>query len=432
MGKDSSQEKGALQQLRTKENENSLDTGEQLRKLAIRLGREGKSAECFQALELAREDVLRAGVDEEKPRELCAIARCFLENGKAARSREVLDEALALLDKIKDENPWKYTNYTIYAAHEMSQFDGGRAAAKELLRRAYSSLPAVDKQYWERKSEILSYLKGFAQEAPLNEYLCFNIRDKMFRHVEAMNPKRQSIDSLFLHIFLSQSKTKEIKALADENAGEDEILKAVSGIGERWREAIAFAILARLFLEKGDSDGSRALFARALTAAKQVRYYWVRDEALLAIAGCHLEAYRITKAARHMACATRITGLLKDPWKKARSLCGIAQSYADESNHSEASRIINGVVSQLLGKIDYRHRTAMSLLLMSEAHRELGERNKPGRRGHLLPFLSILNPDRRKAERLRRQAHLLLDACTAQERKEALDEYDEFISLKRG
>lgn len=429
MGKESSLERGALQRFRAGENENSLNTGERLRKLAIRLGREGKSAECFQALELSREDVLKAGVDEEKPRELCAIARCFLENGKATRSREVLDEALALLDKIKDENPWKYTNYTICAAHEMSQFDGGRAAARELLHTAYSSLPAIDKQYGKRKSEILSYLKGFAQEAPLNECLCFSIHEEMFRGVEADNPHGQSIDSLFLHIFLTERKTNDIKALAERRAGLDKVLKEVSGIGERWREAVAFAILARLFLEGGNSERSRALFARALTAAKQVRFYWVRDEALLAIAGCHLEAYRRTKAVRHMTRAVRITDLLKDPWKKARSLCAIGQVYTDEGNHREASVAVNRVFSQLLEKIDYRHRTAMSMLLMSEAHMELGERDKHGRRGHLLHFL---NPDRRKAEHLRRRAHLLLDACTPQERKEALDEYEEFISLKRG
>ncbi len=410
--------------------DNSFEKSEQLTELAIRLGRHGKTEECFEALELAREEVLKAGIDEEKPKKLCEIAACFSRNGRPLRSKELIDESLEVLEAIRTESPWKYTNYLAYIAYVISQSEGGNSTAKGILDRALSSLPGINDYYGRRKQEILSFLRGFAEDEGIKKGLVFDSGEEKFKNVEVQAPTRKSVDHMQSEACLSPEKIKMIKQFVKNNANQKDMGELVSSIDERWRQAVSWVVLSMRLLEKGDAQEALSVLDKALTTTKRVRFYWVRDKALIIIIGAYLNIYEETSILQAKTRVQQIPELIKDHWKRARGLCTIAAALIDDNKSKEAAEILNHVYSHLLGRINYSHRTAMSMLLLSNIYGGLSENSPIGRIRKRLPALGILDKNKRRAETLRMEAERILESYPSSERQEALDEYDEFVSLR--
>lgn len=371
----------------------------------------------------ARDEILRTTVVEEKPRELCKIARLYSRGGMPDRAKETLRTALKVLEDVKEKNPWKFTNHLCNVAYEMACLGEDRKIVRKLLERAIISVSDVDAYYTKRKKEVLSLLKRLSGDKRIWPHLMFKLESGIPADSRSGIPFEQTFDFLYSYIFLSQGEIKSLKSLVEKDAGTPEILRAIANIDERWRQTVALATLSRLFLRDSKVKKAREILHVASRKTQEIEFYWARDNALEVISGTFLEVYSRNKGSAVPDGAKNSISLMKDPWKKARALCRIAGTHIREERFEQAAQEINYVHSHLLDRIDYRDRTAMSMLLIVEVFDKMNENRANN-------LLSIFNPDRRRANTLRRDAFSILDSFDHRKRKESLEEYEGFISLK--
>ncbi len=346
----------------------------------------------YRQLNLAKKEIICGGCDEEKPRELCKIARGFFKIERKDKFKETIKEALKILKEIKEKNPWKFTNYLCYVAYELTNSEKENILVKKILNEAIGSLDKIDEYYLKRKKEIQSYLKEFSKNK--------NIPKKSFE---------ENINSLFLFIYLDKEKIKEIKSVVKKNSNEKEIFKVVSNIDQLWRQTVALCITARLFLEKLDFSKSLKLLNIALKQARKIRFYWVRDNAFEVISGTFLEVYHKKNESYFLNIAKSITNYIEDPWKKAKSICHIIKTEIREKNFKQVAEGINYINSNLFNKINYSDRKAMSILLISEVLNKIGKKDE--------------------ANKFQKNALSILNHFNHNKRRNSLKEYEEFISL---
>lgn len=364
----------------------------------------------LERITLAREEILRAPVVEEKPRELCKIARLYSKKGMPEMAEETLRITLKVLEDVKEENPWKFTNYLCNTAYEMACLGKDGMIIREVLDRAIASLDNVDAYYMERKSEVLSLLKSLSGDKRLQPYLRFRLKNGIPTDSRSRIPFEQTFDFLYSYIFLSPKEITSLNSLVETNAGTLEIARTISSIDERWRQAVALAILSRLFLKDSKAKKVREILSLASKKAKEIEFYWVRDNAYEVISGTFVKAYHKDNQSALLDNAKLMISHIKDTWKQARSYCRIAKVHLEGKRFKQAAQELNYVHSHLLEKIDYRDRTAMSMLLIAEVLEKIDKN--------------------RRANKLRKEAFSILDAFDQDKRKESFEEYKKFISLR--
>lgn len=370
--------------------------------------REGNNKDGGRELDLQREEIInREGIVGvvEKPRELCEIARHYSETGRLDKAEETVKKALEMAEAVKGECPWKFTNNLCYAAG-LFVLCGNHDEARGILGRAIKSLADIDAHYLKRKKEIFSYLKMFSENKHVLNNLDFNPRNKKLTEAHAQEPP----DDVQLHTFFTDKRVKELESAVENNLSNKEISNVVSGIDEEWKQAIALVIISRFFLGKSNVKRASGTLNLALKKGKTVPCYWDRDRVLENISEIMLEAYSICRKERLLEKAKGITTLMKDHWKRARALCRIARTLIEEKRFEQAAQELNHIHSHLLDRIDYRDRTAMSMLLIAEVFDNLDEV--------------------KRAKELRRDTFSILNSFEPNKRNESLEEFEEFISSR--
>jgi len=399
-----------LKEILKLESDGSFRKAMLLMNVAHKLNEEGKEKECIHILNLTRKEIINAGCNEEKPRWSCKLAGCFSNAGRADKSKEMIIIALKNLRKIKNENSWKYTNYLCYLAYELSNLKENRILVNKILNDAMHSLPDTDKYYAQRKYEILSYLKKFSKNKSIKKKLKFYNNRKIFFGIRLNEPHEDSISSFFSRIFLTSKKIKEITLLVTYDFNEKKMLGFMEDIHELWRKAILLCIVSRLFLNKLDFEKSSRFLNIAQKQARNVEFYWVRDDTFEVIAQIFLELYVKKKKNLFLNNAEQITKKIQDPWKRARTICRLVKTEIHMNKFKNAIRHLNYVYIHLLNNIDYTDRKVMSMLIISEVYKKI-EKHK-------------------KAHTLQMKAFSFVNSLKEQSRKKFLKEYNTYVSLK--
>ena len=410
--------------------DNWFENADRLNELAMKLVDEGRIEECSEVLDQASEEILNAeGVINiiERPRELCKIAILYSKIGRLGRAEKILERALQVQQSVKEEAPWKFTNNLGYMAYALTKMGGDGAVVKEILRQAVSSLDAIDIYYKKRKKEILSYIKRFLEEERIQHCMDLSPRAEIFIGIHPQAPP----DRDELHRFLNDEKVEELRASVENDIGNEELLEIVSSIKDPWIQAVSLLMSSRMFLSKSNGERALQLLDNASKKVDSVHCYWDRDRVLENISVTLLEIYDHRGNVHLLDKAQKITTYMKDPWKRARALCRIVETHIEKKQFKHAAHGINSIHSHLLDRIDYRDRTAMSMLLIAEVFDKINEKraNNPGR--GFLPIFNSYDEDRRRANKLRRDAFSILDSFEHSKRKASLHEYEEFISLKK-
>ena len=414
------------------ENDNSFKKGILLKNLALQLYKEGKKIESFHVFDLAKKEIINAGCDEEKPRWLCELAKCFFEIKKKDKFKDTIKEALEILNKIKKEKPWKFTNYLCYTAYELSNLEKKEIMVKKILNEAISSLSEIDEFHLKRKNEIISYLKKFSENKKILKYLNFSSENAIFKNINPKTLTKEDYNSFFSRIFLNKEKIEDIHSMVKKDFDEKKILKKISDINEHWRQAIALSAMSELFLEKSNFDKSLRILNIALKQAKKIRFYWVRDDTLEIISRTFLEIYRKKKQNLFLNRAELTTDFIKDSWKKARSICYIAQTEIKNGSFKQATQKINYAYSCLLNNINYLDRKAMSMLLISEVFDKIREEKKGNKfKMDAFSLLKLFNPNKIKESLEEYTEFVSLKPFNPNKRGTLLNDYREFISLKQ-
>jgi len=397
----------------------------------IAQGRKERST-CVRLLELATEQYLSVGPLEERPKELCAVAKIYSKLGLVEESRKIISKILEVLSQLREESPWKYTNYLSYTAHLMMQ-DEDRPGAFDLLEEAVRSLPAIDDHYQERKQEILLHLQHYLKIKDLREHLAYSELPDIQKDPKLPRiPFDQDFDFLFSYIYLSQELVKALRDVVLRNVERDQIIALVSDIKEEWRQSVSYAILARFFIEHASNVRADYMLEAALHIAAQIPFYWVEDNALEVISGVYAEMYSKKRDQKLLSKAKDVLFEIKDPWKKARSLCRLANVHLQRGEVKLASEIINVIYNDLLMEINYTERKAMSMLLITEVFdaNQLAEKSDL-RIFSLRGLLRIFNGRVRQVKLLRKGAHSILNSLPSHKKKESLEEFSRFISIKK-
>jgi len=421
---------GRIEPLDRIQGDSWFENVDRLNELALKLVDEGRIEECSEVLDQASEEILNAeGVINiiERPRELCKLAILYSKIGRQGKAEKILERALQVQQLVKEEAPWKFTNNLGYMACALAEIGGDGAAVKGILHQAISSLDVIDTYYGKRRKEILAYIKRFLEDERIQHCLDLSPRAEIFIGIHSQEPP----DRDELHNFLNDEKVEELNALVENDAGNEELLEVVSSINEPWIQAVSLLVCSRLFLSKSNGERALQLLDKASKKVDSVHCYWDRDrvlenisETLLAICDNRGNEHLLDRA-------QKITVHMKDPWKRARALCRIVETHIEKRQFEHVAYVINSIHSQLLDRIDYRDRTAMSMLLIADVFDKISEKraNNLGR-----DSLTIFNPfdeDRRRANKLRGDALSILDSLEHGKREESLDEYEEFISLSK-
>jgi len=395
--------------------DNSFEKSSLLQALAVRLQRQGNLDGYRLAMGRAREEIVKSGPQEERPRELCKVARRYAAMGQRELAEQTLNVALALLDKIRQESPWKFTNYLCLVAWELAKVEAGTKTSQEILERAVESLPAIDAHYANRKQEVLSLLRGIPVDEEMRHYLNYS-PEGAEPHTRSGVPYEQTMQFLCSYVYLDAATIKCLKESVHKGGVP---LQAVNVISDAWRRSVALAFFSRLCL--GGHDAERALMALSLAEeeAAAIPFYWVKDNALEVLSGTYLEVHHMDPGRGGVLEAQRVALQIKDPWKRSRALCRIAEVHRALGEWRLAAEKLNLVFLELLGRIDYRERAAMSMFLMADVFDVLGEGKWP----------TMFNRNRRKATALRTRAKAILKSMDEQKMTEALEEYERFISL---